>query len=386
MATASAKQANDTGTTANAAADPSGDRFQALTEQAQSDLAAMLAYLTKTDLGDTLDRQKVAEAAHLCATDIRLLSDEERTRIWTLIDELSPLMKGMTIEGLRVAQRNNMRVYVSPWLSVLILAAFVITLSLQYWVMMGTRTIEFLEATDRKRMQTIEAINTWENANPELAKARERDQIVALSTEYAHLRDRYDAVMTQLCHAYHGLYQLNAVGATFIAWLNLSSPTAYWGYEGACGAIPPKCQWRDTTLDCAPGELSQVQVRYGSEVMARASMDALKSLVLPSLFAMLGACMRVLRDRLQQYRDRRIEPLQPWETRVRVLLGTIVGSVLGFFYSPEFVGGQLAAIPLLGLAFLAGYNVDLLFLLFDKFTNWWRMKSGQSESNDRAGS
>lgn len=385
MTTTGASGPNDAPPAANATACPSGERFLALTEQAQCDLAMMLDYLTKTNLGVTLDQQKVAEATRLCAADVRELSDAERTRIWTLIDEFSPLMKGMTIEGLRLAQPHAMRVYVSRWLSVFILAAFVITLSLQYWALLGTKAVEHLESTDRKRMQTVDAINTMENANPELAKAMEREQRLALSTEYAHLRDRYDAIVTELCNAYHGLYQLNVIGATLVAWLNFSSPAAYWGYEGTCGAPPPRCEWRGKALECEPGELGRVQVRYGSEVMARASLEALKSLILPSLFATLGACMRVLRDRLQQYRERKIEPVQPWETRVRILLGTVVGSVLGFFYTPEFVGGQLAAIPLLGLAFFAGYNVDLLFLLFDKLANWWRMKAGRPEGSEQQG-
>jgi hypothetical protein len=385
MATVLAEQSKD----AAAASSPSGlsgEHFIALTEQAQSDLALMLEYLTKTNLGGTLDRQKVAEAARLCAVDIRTLSDEERTRVWTLVDEFSPLMKSMTIEDLRVAQKPAMLVSVGPWLRSSILAAFIITLSLQFWVMMGTKAIDGLESVERKRMEMIDVINTMENANPELAKARDHDQRIALNAEYSQMRDRYDAVVTQQCYAYHGLYQLNSVWATAVAWINLSSPIAYWGYEGACGASAPNCQWRDSTLECAPGERSQVQVRYGTEVMARVTIDALSSLVLPSLFAMLGACMRVLRDRLQQYRDRRIEQMQPWETRVRILLGTVVGSVLGFFYSPQFIGGQLAAIPLLGLAFLAGYNVDLLFMLFDKFTQWLRGKAGGAEANERSGS
>jgi hypothetical protein len=385
MATVLKKKDGNTAADERASSSPAGERFLTLTERAQGDLALMLEYLTKTNLGAGLDGQKVAEATRLCEADVRSLDNAERTRIWTLIDDFSPLMKSMTIEGLRVAQKRAMRVYVGPWLRWSILAAFLITLALQFWALMGTKALDGLDSTERSRRQAIDAINAMENANPELAKVQSRDQLLALSTEYVHERDRYDAVVTDLCFAYHGVYQVNSVWATLIAWLSLSSPAAFWGYEGACGAAAPNCQWRDERLECAPGERSRIQIRFGTEVMARASVDALKSLVLPSLFAMLGACARVLRDRLSQYRERRIEPVQPRETRVRILLGTVVGGVLGFYYTPDFVGGQLAAVPLLGLAFFAGYNVDLLFMLFDKFTQWLRAKTGKPESNDRTG-
>lgn len=355
-------------------------RFLAITEKAQKDLCLMVSYLTRANLKGAIACERISEAATLCSRDVRSLSHEERGRIWILVQEFSPHLGSMSVEDLREAQEDPQgapkKVYISTAAGIGILVALLATLFMQIYAILGTRSLNLIEQSNRDRMDVVESINTMENANPALGEARKRGELLALSAPYVHLRDHYEALNTKLCFAYHGLYQWNAGWGTAVAWANLTSPIRYWNFESECGAGKAACEWRGDELVCEPGGRSRVQVRYGTEVMARSVLDALQSLILPALFAMLGACIRLLRTRLQQFQDRRVTVPQPWETRVRILVGTVVGSVLGFFYTPGVVGGQLAAIPLLGLAFLVGYNVELLFMFFDKMTGWLRGKVG----------
>ncbi len=365
----------------------SDERFLGITEKAQQDLCVMVSYLTRADLKGAITCEKVSEAATLCGRDVRSLSDEERGRIWILVQEFSPHLGAVSVDDLRRAeadpQGSPKRVYISTGAGIGILVALLATLLMQIYAILGTRSLNLIEQTNRDRMDVVESINTMENANPSLGDPpRKRAELLALSAPYVHLRDHYDALNTKLCYAYHGLYQWNATWGTAVAWANLTSPVRYWNFENECGAEKAACEWRGDELVCEPGGRSRIQVRYGTEVMARSVLDALQSLILPALFAMLGACIRLLRTRLQQYQDRKVSTPQPWETRVRVLVGTVVGSVLGFFYTPGVVGGQLASIPLLGLAFLVGYNVEILFMFFDKMTGWLRGKmSGDGDSS-----
>ncbi len=87
--------------------------------------------------------------------------------------------------------------------------------------------------------------------------------------------------------------------------------------------------------------------------------------ILPALYGLLGASMFLMRDMLNM----QTAPVSAFAATIRIALGAMAGIIIGWFSVPT--GGQAAstttisAIPF-GLAFLAGFSIDLLYSLLDR--------------------
>lgn len=80
----------------------------------------------------------------------------------------------------------------------------------------------------------------------------------------------------------------------------------------ACGAESP-----------GRADRANIQVKYGSESIARSLTLDLQILLLPILYSMLGAGVWLLRDHQVQVSERRLRPVQLGEYAQRILLGAV---------------------------------------------------------------
>ena len=135
----------------------------------------------------------------------------------------------------------------------------------------------------------------------------------------------------------------------------------------------PETLWR-----AAP--LGHIQIKYGSEVFARSNLEMLLGVWLPVLYGALGACVWLLRERYRQLSLLRWRSPGGGEYLQRVFLGAVLGAALGYLNLSSFLPDTLANISLTGLAFIIGYNVELIFWLFDHMFSTMRTKQAEAES------
>jgi hypothetical protein len=97
----------------------------------------------------------------------------------------------------------------------------------------------------------------------------------------------------------------------------------------------------------------------------QASMETLNSWVLPFLYGLLGAAVFVMRSLL----DPRSPLIGFLPSIVRVALGGTAGIIIGWFWVPSvFAAGEITTVSSIpfGLAFLAGFSIDMLFSALDR--------------------
>ncbi len=96
---------------------------------------------------------------------------------------------------------------------------------------------------------------------------------------------------------------------------------------------------------------------------------------LPLFYGMMGACTFILRSLTEQARKRLFRSDLMISLWVRVFLGSLAGLAIGWFLQPESEGTKNSLISLAGvgsltpfaLSFVAGYSVELLFTVLDRF-------------------
>lgn len=106
-----------------------------------------------------------------------------------------------------------------------------------------------------------------------------------------------------------------------------------------------------------------------SERAVASRIDDLSALLLP-LYGFLGAAAFVFRRLMQKVQGAELDTTEIRQTVIRLALGTILGGVIGLFFSADgaAVSGENLPVKTLGLsalALLAGYAVELVFTFFD---------------------
>ncbi len=106
-------------------------------------------------------------------------------------------------------------------------------------------------------------------------------------------------------------------------------------------------------------------VYFGNLFSADAMLKVLEGYVLPLLYGLLGAFIFVLRSLLSEIKAITYTADCEVRYRLRLTLGALGGMIIGWFLTPEEVDLS-ASVSSMALAFLMGYNVDVLFSLMDK--------------------
>jgi hypothetical protein len=104
---------------------------------------------------------------------------------------------------------------------------------------------------------------------------------------------------------------------------------------------------------------------YANSVTANVALvwGAIGNIILPVLYALLGACAAVLRAFTQQLTARTFAPT--YATPARFYIAGIGGGVIGLFNN---VFGQTLSVSPLALAFLVGYATDIFFSFLEAAT------------------
>jgi nucleoid-associated protein YgaU len=106
-------------------------------------------------------------------------------------------------------------------------------------------------------------------------------------------------------------------------------------------------------------------------------LNSLQTYFLPLLYGLLGACTYVLRQLSVEVHQLTYSRVSEIRYGLRLALGALGGMAISWFVKPDDATG-LASLSPMALAFLTGYNVELLFAIMDKIINT-ALKSLQSE-------
>ena len=105
-----------------------------------------------------------------------------------------------------------------------------------------------------------------------------------------------------------------------------------------------------------------------NQLSAQFALNALQSYLLPLFYGLLGALVYVLRTLSNEIKNVTYSSHSEIRFRLRLSLGSLGGMVIGWFFTPES-GSSLASLGPMTIAFLTGYNIDILFSLMDKIAN-----------------
>lgn len=110
----------------------------------------------------------------------------------------------------------------------------------------------------------------------------------------------------------------------------------------------------------------EVRIVYFENILSADFMlDAFQSYILPLLYGLLGAFIYVLRCLMGDIKSLTYTFDSEIRYRLRLTLGALGGMIIGWFLKPDDAGSMASLSPM-ALAFLMGYNVDVLFALMDK--------------------
>lgn len=113
-------------------------------------------------------------------------------------------------------------------------------------------------------------------------------------------------------------------------------------------------------------DLYKARIMYFKNILAADFfLEALQSYILPLIYGLLGALIYVLRSLLKEIKLLTYTFDSEIRFRLRITLGSLGGMVVGWFFKPQGVD-SLASLSPMAMAFLMGYNVDLLFSMMDK--------------------
>jgi hypothetical protein len=105
----------------------------------------------------------------------------------------------------------------------------------------------------------------------------------------------------------------------------------------------------------------------------RLKVNLLVTWLLPGLYGLLGACVFLMRHLVMSHDRRYVREtsmLREFAILLRIALGGLAGIIIGWFWVPAGAGGGSAALPIssipFGIAFLAGFSIDMLFSLLDR--------------------
>ncbi|WP_139281495.1 hypothetical protein [Vibrio aerogenes] len=103
---------------------------------------------------------------------------------------------------------------------------------------------------------------------------------------------------------------------------------------------------------------------FGARISAGHMIDLLEGYILPLLLGSLGAFTLVLRSIYQSFKEETFTVKSCLDYNLRILLGSVMGISSGMIFNKEQTVIDAEYSPML-IAFLIGYNVEILFSLMD---------------------
>lgn len=131
-------------------------------------------------------------------------------------------------------------------------------------------------------------------------------------------------------------------------------------------------------------KLHEVRVVYFENLLAADFvLNSFQGYILPLLYGLLGAFIYVLRSLMGEIKALTYSYDSEIRFRLRLTLGALGGMIIGWFLKPDDAGAVASLSPM-ALAFLMGYNVDLLFTLMDKLIDNMKRSIEKSDDNQTA--
>ena len=131
-------------------------------------------------------------------------------------------------------------------------------------------------------------------------------------------------------------------------------------------------------------KLHEVRVVYFENLLAADFvLNSFQGYILPLLYGLLGAFIYVLRSLMGEIKALTYSYDSEIRYRLRLTLGALGGMIIGWFLKPDDAGAVASLSPM-ALAFLMGYNVDLLFTLMDKLIDNMKRSIEKSDDNQTA--
>ncbi|WP_086933817.1 hypothetical protein [Agarilytica rhodophyticola] len=109
-------------------------------------------------------------------------------------------------------------------------------------------------------------------------------------------------------------------------------------------------------------------------------LDTFQGYFLPLLYGLLGAFIFILRTLMMEIKSMTYTMNSEIKFRLRLTLGALGGMIIGWFLKPDNTDA-LASLSPMALAFLMGYNVDVLFSIMDRIVDNISQSINKNESN-----
>lgn len=368
-------------------------------EQAHHDLLLMLEYLAGRSAEPQASEADIRTASELCAKPYAELGPRQG-EVWVLVNRLAPLIAPASVEGLRNTRHGRAGVAGWPTLLSGVVITFILALLVQAYTLFGGQTLDRLNAKNAEAMTVFAQLNAMEEHLPALATQRlngqleigsikilspyyNEDPVTKAPAKYIHLSEQLGSINSAKSQTFQGIYQWNAVWAWPIAkFFGKTEPGEYWDFQ--CDESVDCTNWQSRLKASSLSErlklweteapFGHLQIKYGSEAHARSNLETLRGTLLPVLYGALGAWVWLLRQRYIQIRDRQLRAPVCGEYLQRVMLGAVFGAALGYVNLPSFLPDALANVSLIGLAFIIGYNVEVVFFVFDHLFRSFRDK------------
>lgn len=127
--------------------------------------------------------------------------------------------------------------------------------------------------------------------------------------------------------------------------------------------------------------LTEAEVdNHATRVIGSFVFAVLQSYVLPLFYGCLGALTYVLRELIEETRNRTFRKESRMAYAVRVVLGIVAGLAIGWFFSGGTIKVESFSITPAALSFVAGYSVEILFSIMDKINDAFGESSKKRKS------
>lgn len=303
--------------------------------------------------------QQVIEAKHKIAKGE--WSEEDETTYLVCYDQLASLVHPVTVESIdsvvpadnaSAKSKTKAEMAVGFYRRCTLIALAMLILTQVYWLFGNDL---------RQNLQHI--FDMRENTKLELAKVTDPNSDAGKA-----LTAKLEVDNQQLDANYKWLIRWNRVwslGGTF----ELGLPQYFKKrYEMQKQNLEKDPQTNEQALEDLElnKSLHEVRIVFFENILAADFiLSAFQNYVLPLLYGLLGAFIYVLRELMREIKLLTYSFDSEIRYRLRLTLGALGGMVIGWIMKPE-EAGALASMQPMTLAFLMGYNVEVLFAIMDK--------------------
>lgn len=323
----------------------------------------LLSYAARAALAvDEQVARTVARSAELLGQD--KLAGDELARFYSALEKLAATAAPVTVAGLRAAApvhpprglrrwlgrkpRSDSQIAVSWYWRGTMLGLLLLVVIQIHWVV-GSVAMESLQKGQDERTRLAHELNlTKEKLG---AAARSNAEFVQMESAKLTVQGRI-AAYSQILLTWNNVWT-EAWRACKRLWALISFAPP--------DAAPARADRQDDTL-AASGEADASLAT--TLARTRFILLALQTYMLPLLYGLLGACTYVLRTLSRDVKALTYTPDSHVRYKIRLVLGTLSGLAITWFFEP---GVDALKLSPLALAFLAGYSVEILFAAMDRF-------------------